>query len=102
MTLTTFLTASVITVVVLIIVRLFWTYIFLVTVLLDLALKIIWWAFLTTLAWAGFITKSSDGWGWTFLYFVILYTGIFVVAYGILTDAIQIVGGWIRNFFFRK
>lgn len=99
MTLQTFLLATLISILILVFVRKKWSLLLLIAAILDALWTATYLAFCSMLVYAVVITGSAQGWKLTFLYFFMLYIGIIIVLYHILTDITITISGMIRNLF---
>jgi hypothetical protein len=80
MSFTTFLTASLITLVLLFIIVKCWKAIFVIGYSLYIIRHLAFWSLMATIIWHAIIVSNIEGWGWTWLYLFLLFTGI-IVAY---------------------
>ena len=99
MTISTFFTATLITILILVIIRYHWYTIALIGVVLTITVRIIVLSFLSMMFWACFITQSAKGWELTFLYFLILYSGCAVVLYIIAGEMLSMAVDFIKKLF---
>jgi len=98
MTVLQFFTATIITSLVLIIVKLFWKQIVIVASILYVLGHLVFWSFLVAVLWAAFVSQTSQGWPLLWVYFFLLFSGIAIVYAFIVIDAFDVILEWIRLF----
>lgn len=86
---------------VLLLIKAFWKELAIIWFLAYVFSRVIAAAFASTIIWAVFVTKSSAGWGWTFLFFTLAYTMFLVIYAMIVYELFTIVGNAIVSFFRR-
>jgi len=96
MTVFQFLTAMIVTGLVLIIVKLFWKQIVIVASILYILGHLIFWSFLVAVLWAAFVSQTSQGWPLLWVYFFLLFSGVAIVYALIVIDAFDLVVDWFR------
>jgi hypothetical protein len=95
----TFFIATVITLGVLLLLRLFWQEILIIAYVLYVIGMILFISLISTLLWIIFVSANSQGWGWLFLYFNIAYTGILVVYGLIISDIFYLAVHAVKRLF---
>jgi hypothetical protein len=99
MTPLSFLYCVIVTILVLLLIRLFWKQLLIIGTILYYTGTLVVIAFTSAILWAIFVAGSSKGWGWTFLYFFLTYSGIAIVGGLIISDAFNIILNTITKFF---
>ena len=94
-----FFIATVITLGVLLLLRLFWQEILIIAYVLYVIAVILFISLISTLLWIIFVSANSQGWGWLFLYFNIAYTGILVVYALIINDIFYMAVDMVKRLF---
>jgi hypothetical protein len=97
MTLKSFLIALVVTSFVLIFIRIFWKQIVILGFIIYLVGHLTLWSLVSTILWSVFYSGNLQGWGWTWLYFFLTYTGILIVYALIILDVLDMVIAWIKS-----
>lgn len=98
MTPSTFLWATLITLAVFVILRLFWKAVLIVGFIVYVIVRLLFYSFVSTLLWIIFVTQSSQGWGWLFSYFFIFYSAIVGIYAIIAMDIFQMIVDGVRGF----
>jgi hypothetical protein len=70
-----------------------------VGVFLYFIVKLLYYSFISAVLWAVFITQSTEGWGWTWLFFLLTYSAMIIVYYLIVLDIINIGIKFISDIF---
>lgn len=99
MTPLSFICYTSLTILVLILVRLFWIQILIAGAIIYYTGVLVSMAATSAVIWAVFIARSSVGWGWTFLYFFLAYIGIAIVGGLIISDLFNMVSDSVIRFF---
>ena len=94
-----FLLATVITLGVLFLIRVFWVELIIIYTILRILFYILLLSIMSTVIWLVIFQDSSSGWGWIFAYCCIAYTGIIVVYSMIVSDIFNMVVDWVRGIF---
>jgi hypothetical protein len=96
-----FCVATLITIMILVIVRAFWEEILIISLACKAIGYLIFYSFISALLWAGFISQSAVGWGWLWLYFFIAYSGMVVVYCLIVMDIFDYAIDFMKSLFKR-
>ncbi len=88
-----------ITAAILLFIRLFWRQIVIIGLIIYYICVLAILSLLSAIIWASFISETTEGWHWLWLYFFMTYLGIILVYALILTDFIEISLNWIKNLF---
>jgi uncharacterized metal-binding protein len=94
-----FLLATVITLGVLFLIRVFWVELFIIYTILQILFYISVLSIISTVIWLLIFQDNSAGWGWIFAYCCTAYTGMIVVYGMIASDFFEMVVDWVRGIF---
>lgn len=94
-----FLLATVITLGLLFLIRVFWVDLFIIYTILRILFYISVLSIISTVIWLLIFQDNSEGWGWIFAYCCIAYTGMIVVYGMIASDIFEMVVDWVRGIF---
>jgi hypothetical protein len=97
MSFSTFLTSSLISLVLLFIIVKCWKIILIIGYSLYIIGHLAFWYLMTTIIWHAIIINNINGWFWTWLYLFLLLIGIIVAYVLIAFEIIDIAFDWIRN-----
>lgn len=94
-----FFIAITITAAILLFIRLFWRQIVIIGLIIYYVGVLTILSLLSAIIWASFISETTEGWPWLWLYFFLTYLGIIVIYALIVTDIYEMVLKWINDIF---
>ncbi len=92
-----FLLATVITLGVLFLIRMFWVELLIIYTILRILFYITVLSIISTVIWLLIFQDNYEGWGWIFTYCCIAYTGMIVVYIMIVSDIFDMVVDWVKG-----
>ena len=95
----TFFISITITAVILLFIRLFWRQIVVIGLIIYYVGVLAILSLLSAIIWASFISETTEGWPWLWLYFFLAYLGIIVIYALIVTDIFEMALKWINDIF---
>jgi len=94
-----FITYSIVTFLILLLIRTFWKQLVIIGSVLYIIGQLLVMSFVVMIIWVTFITQDLQGWGWVWLYCFLTLSGIALVGAFIMLDAFDIAVDWIKSLF---